>query len=146
MASLDSSSQIKFDSNRVHLAIVTPEGCAFSGQADLVELPSVSGELGIFPGHAPLFAEVGAGEIRIHLNGQYEAFAVAGGYVQVNQYAIRILAHFVSAGEDEARIEEACQRAKDALEMADDLSPERIASELTALRMEMLRVKKSGKR
>ena len=134
------------DHNQLLLEIVTPEGRAYEGRSDLVELPTVSGELGILPGHVPLFAELGTGEIRIHRNGAIDTFAVTGGYLQVGPTSVRILAHFASAGEDEARIDDACLRAQDALEMAGDLSPEQITEDLTALRGEMLRMRKSGKR
>lgn len=128
------------------LEIVTPDGSAYKERAELVELPTVCGELGIYPGHVALFAELGTGEIRAYRSRTVDAFVVSGGYVQVSPGTIRILAHFASQGEDEARIDEACRRAQEALEMADNLSPQRIEEDLTALRAEMLRVKKRGKR
>jgi len=134
------------DRNDLLLEIVTPEGSAYRERAGLVELPTVSGELGIYPGHVPLFAELGTGEIRVYRNRNVDIFVVSGGYVQISPGTIRILAHFVSLGEDEARIDEACRRAQEALEMADNLSPQQIEEDLTALRAEMLRTHKRGKR
>ena len=133
-------------SGQVLLLIVTPEGLAYQGLARLVELPTPDGELGIFPGHVPLFVELGTGEIRAYGAGEIERFVVSGGYVQVGPDSIRVLAHFALPGEAEAKIDEACRRAEEALEMAADLPPEQIQEDLTALRAEMLRMKMGGKR
>ncbi len=47
----------------IHLEIVTPDRQLFSGAVDEVTVPSNVGYLGILPGHAPLLAELGIGEI-----------------------------------------------------------------------------------
>ena len=129
-------------SGGILLEIVTPEGPAYRGRARFVELPTVDGELGIFPGHIRLFAEVGVGEIRAHAENELSSFAVAGGYVQIGPESVRVVAYFVSAGEEEARIEDACRRAREALTFADGLSSERLESDLVALRIGLLRGRK----
>ena len=144
MAQTDLNSQLH--PGQLLLQIVTPEGCAYRGYARLVELPTGEGELGIFPGHVALFAELGTGEIRAYGQDQIDRFAVSGGYLVVEPDSIRIVAHFVSAGEDEARIDEACRRAEAALEMRPDLDPERLDKNLLRLRIELQRLKKGGSR
>ena len=46
------------------LEIVTPEARVYSETVDTVVIPTVEGEVGILPGHIPLVAQVGAGELR----------------------------------------------------------------------------------
>jgi F-type H+-transporting ATPase subunit epsilon len=104
----------------------------------MVELPTMSGELGIYPGHVPLLADVSAGELRVHTHNNIQYFALAGGYVQVFPSFIRIVASFASSGEDEAQIENACERAKAALEQAQSEDPALIAAELRDLRGELM--------
>ena len=48
---------------KIHLEIVTPDRQLFSGPVDEVTVPSTTGYLGILPGHAPLLAELGIGEV-----------------------------------------------------------------------------------
>jgi len=129
----------------LELHVVTPEGEFLRMPADMVEFPSMAGELGILPGHAPLLIDIGAGELRIHRHGQVECFAVAGGFVQIYPYQVRIIATFASAG-DEKEIDAACQRAQQALENAATASPNLIAMELADLKRELLRLKQTRQR
>ena len=48
------------------LEIVTPEAKVYSEEVDSVRLPGAEGELGIYPNHAPLMAQVKAGELIAH--------------------------------------------------------------------------------
>lgn len=122
------------------LIIVTPEGEVFRGAVDRVEFPSDAGELGILPGHVPLMVGVAVGELRIYQGEDLERFAVAGGFVEVNPREVRMVATFASAVEDLIQIEQACQRAQQALEKAAGESPAVIAGELSALRYDMVRL------
>lgn len=124
--------------NDFYLELVTPVGRVFNAPVDMVELPTMSGELGIYPGHVPLLADVSAGELRVHTQNNIQYFALAGGYVQVFPSFIRIVASFASSGEDEAQIENACERAKAALEQAQSEDPALIAAELRDLRGELV--------
>src|SRR3989337_862920 len=65
------------------LEIVTPERLAYSDEVDSVVLPGSQGELGVLPHHAPLVSTLGVGELRIRKGGNEEAFAIAGGFLQV---------------------------------------------------------------
>ncbi|HVN93747.1 MAG TPA: ATP synthase F1 subunit epsilon [Terracidiphilus sp.] len=63
------------DTNQLRVRLVTPERTLFEADATAVELPSKSGYMEVLYGHAPLMAELGAGDVTIH----GAAEAVAGG-------------------------------------------------------------------
>jgi F-type H+-transporting ATPase subunit epsilon len=123
----------------LQLQIVTPEGPVFQGPAKMVELPTKEGELGIFPGHVPLFAELATGEITAYHEEKTTSFVVSGGYVEIRPYSIRVLALFATEDEEEFQIEEACRRARTAMETAVQLTPEQVDAELGMLRVELKR-------
>ena len=79
--------------NRLHVRLVTPDQVFIDGTADAVVLPSRSGELEALYGHAPLLAELGAGEVRLHGGDIGEQrFFVARGFVEVLPDRVTILA------------------------------------------------------
>ena len=73
--------------------LVTPDRVLVDGTAAAVELPSMSGYLEALYGHAPLLAELGAGEVRLHGgNTGDQRFFVAWGFVEVLPERVTILA------------------------------------------------------
>ena len=54
------------EDNQLRIRLVTPERTLFEAAATAVELPSKSGDMEVLYGHAPLMAELGAGDVRIH--------------------------------------------------------------------------------
>jgi F-type H+-transporting ATPase subunit epsilon len=129
------------------LEIVTPEGRFLRGPAALVEIPTLTGEIGVLPGHVPVMTMLAAGELRIYQQGPHpDCYAVAGGFAEIGPEFVRILASFASAGEEEAMIDAACARAKEAMEATAEFSPDVIAAELANLRDELLRLRLRGKR
>jgi len=54
------------ESNQLRVRLVTPERVLFDAAASAVELPSKSGYMEVLFGHAPLLAELGAGDVVIH--------------------------------------------------------------------------------
>jgi len=118
--------------------VVTPEGVFYSGQALFVEFPSDEGELGIYPGHTPLFVDLAGGELRIHRRDSLELFAIAGGFAQIMPGGIKMLATFAVAENADNDIESACRRAKSAMEIAATESPSVVAAELADLRRELV--------
>jgi F-type H+-transporting ATPase subunit epsilon len=73
--------------------LVTPDRVLVDTTAEAVELPSMSGYLEALYGHAPLLAELGAGEVRLHGGDSGDQkFFVAWGFVEVLPERVTILA------------------------------------------------------
>jgi F-type H+-transporting ATPase subunit epsilon len=67
------------------LALVTPEGAAFEGEAQMVVVPGDAGEIGVLARHAPLVALLRAGETRVKSGGEWQSFATGPGYFKVQK-------------------------------------------------------------
>jgi len=78
------------------IEITTPEKMVASKQADFAEIPGKDGYLGILPGHAALLSELGSGELKVTSAGKTESFGITGGYVEVRDNVVRVLADSVS--------------------------------------------------
>src|SRR5919198_600526 len=57
------------------LSLVTPEGTAFEGEAQMLIVPGAAGEIGILARHAPLVAMLKAGETRVLAQNEWVSFA-----------------------------------------------------------------------
>jgi F-type H+-transporting ATPase subunit epsilon len=103
------------------LSVVTPDGAAFEGEAEMVIVPGAAGEIGVLARHAPLVAMLMAGEIRVKAGDEWQSFAAGPGYFKVQQdRAIALVDDAVRA--EEIDIEEARREAEEArvaLERAD---------------------------
>jgi F-type H+-transporting ATPase subunit epsilon len=95
------------------LSVVTPEGQAFDGEAEMVIVPGDAGEIGVLARHAPLVAMLRAGEIRVKSGNEWQSFAAGPGYFKVQQdRAIALVDDAVRA--EEIDIEEARREAEEA--------------------------------
>ena len=66
------------------VSVVTPEGAAFDGEAEMLIVPGAAGEIGVLARHAPLIALLKAGSTRVHTgDGQVQEFATGPGFFQV---------------------------------------------------------------
>jgi F-type H+-transporting ATPase subunit epsilon len=106
---------------KIHLEIVTPEKHLFSGDVDSVTVPANTGYLGILPGHAPLLAELGLGEVEYTVDGKVEYLFCQWGFVEVLPDRVVLLAQAAEAGSDIdiKRAEEAKVRAEKMLASKD---------------------------
>jgi F-type H+-transporting ATPase subunit epsilon len=107
---------------RFDVALVTPEGDAFRGDAEMLIVPGAAGEIGVLARHAPLVATLKAGSTRVHL-GQNEVleFATGPGFFQVQlDRAIALVDHAVDVKQiDDDRAREQLESAKAELERVD---------------------------
>ena len=95
------------------LSVVTPEGAAFEGEAEMVIVPGAAGEIGVLARHAPLVAMLKAGEIRVKAGNEWQSFAAGPGYFKVQQdRAIALVDDAVRA--EEIAVEEARREAEEA--------------------------------
>jgi F-type H+-transporting ATPase subunit epsilon len=115
------------------LEIVTPDGTAYSEDVDMVTLPGVEGQMGIYPQHVPLLTQMVPGEIIVRKASQDYFLAVGEGVIEVTADHVAILTDMAIAAEhiDEAKVEEARQRAE--ARLREKLSDEEVASVNSAL-------------
>jgi len=99
------------------LEIVTPERKIFSDDVYFVVAPGVEGELGILPEHAPLITPLKIGIMRIQQDGKTFKAAVSGGFLEVKNSKVTVLATAAERAEeiDVARAEAAKERAEQLL-------------------------------
>jgi len=105
------------------LEIVTPEAKTYSEDVDMVTLPGVEGEMGIYPQHVPLLTQVSAGEVIVRKGGQDYFLAIGEGFVEITGERVAILTDMAIRAEniDESKAEEARKRAEQRLsEKLDD--------------------------
>ena len=97
------------------ISLVTPEGAAFEGDAEMLIVPGAAGEIGVLARHAPLVAMLKAGSTRVHMgDGQIQEFATGPGFFQVlEDRAIALVDDAVSAAEiDGARAQQQLEEAQ----------------------------------
>ncbi len=118
----------------VQLDVVSAEERLFSGAVETVQVTGSEGELGIYPGHAPLLTTIKSGMVRIVLEGGVEEIIyVAGGVLEVQPHNVSVLADTAIRGEelDEQQALAAKKRAEEAIaDSASDLSYAEAAAEL----------------
>jgi len=101
----------------LHITVVTPEKTILDQEADELIVPTTTGEITILPHHVPLFTQLHEGEITIKHNGKDEQLVVAGGFVEVSEKSVTVLADYAVHGKDisAAKAQEAKERAEKAL-------------------------------
>jgi F-type H+-transporting ATPase subunit epsilon len=98
----------------LNLQIVTPEGTVYSEDVEMVGLRAAEGQIGILPQHIRLMTQMLPGEMMVRKEGQDKFLAVGEGLVEVTGDRVAILTDMAIAAEsiDEAKAEEARQRAE----------------------------------
>lgn len=101
----------------LHVEIVTSERTVFSGEADMVTVPGAGGVMGVLPHHAPVLSTLRPGELRVKIGDETQEFAIGGGFVDIHDNHVIILADSVERADeiDMARAEAARSRAEDLL-------------------------------
>jgi F-type H+-transporting ATPase subunit epsilon len=102
--------------------IVTPERIVYTNEVRMVVAPTIDGEIGIMPLHAPLVSALKPGEIRVmYGDDKVEWFAIAGGYVQVHEDKVIVLADQAAAS-SQIDVERARQALEDARRRMNDVA------------------------
>jgi F-type H+-transporting ATPase subunit epsilon len=104
------------------VSLVTPDGPAFEGEAEMIIVPGAAGEIGVLARHAPLIATLKAGSTRVYLNRDTQdvrEFATGPGFFKVEQdRAIALVDDAVPANEiDDARAQAQLEAAQRELEL-----------------------------
>lgn len=78
----------------LHFELVTPTALVRSEEVHMVSVPGAEGDFGVLEGHAPFMSTVKAGELAIYRSagGEPERLAIAGGFAEVNEKGLTILA------------------------------------------------------
>lgn len=84
----------------LRLEVVTAEREVYAGDADIVIAPGAEGELGILPEHAALLTTLRPGELRFRTDGQEEILAIGGGFLEVRDDRVLVLADSAERGEE----------------------------------------------
>src|SRR6266699_1328590 len=110
------------------LEIVTPEAKTYAEDVEMVTLPAVEGEMGVFPQHVPLMTQIVPGEIIARKDGRDYFLAVGEGFVEITGERVAIMTDMAMRAEsiDETKADEARRRAEARLE-------EKLDDEETAL-------------
>ena len=102
---------------RFEIAVVTPEGDAFRGEAEMLVVPGAAGDIGVLARHAPLVATLRAGSTRVYVDrsaDQVLEFATGPGFFKVElDKAIALVDDAVDVKEvDDARAREQLEAAQ----------------------------------
>jgi F-type H+-transporting ATPase subunit epsilon len=113
---------------KIDLHIVSAERSLVQVTVDEVVIPGANGYFGVLPGHAPLLALLGAGELWYRQGSETRYFAIGFGFAEVQPDRVTILAETAEHAEeiDVARAEAARRRAEEQLAKATiDMDAER---------------------
>ena len=101
----------------IRCEIVSQDRMVYEGDADIVVLPGMDGEMGVLPHHAPLLTTLKFGLIKVRAKGEEQVFTVAGGVAEVQPEIVTVLADAAENVQeiDIARAETARKRAEEAL-------------------------------
>ena len=104
--------------NKIQLHIASAERSLVNETVDEVEIPGSEGYFGVLPGHTPLLAQLGAGELWYRTGSEKRYLAIAFGFAEVQPDRVTILAELAERADeiDVARAEAARKRAQDRLD------------------------------
>jgi len=104
----------------ISLEIVTPSEVVYSEEVDHVVIPTSRGKIDILSHHVPIIDTLSAGDIKIEKEGTTQYLAVGSGFVEVYAEKVSLLTDQAIdiSNSDEAEIEEAVNRAAEALQAA----------------------------
>jgi F-type H+-transporting ATPase subunit epsilon len=123
------------------LEIVTPDAKTYSEDVDMVTIPAVEGEMGIYPQHVPLMTQIVAGEIVARKAGRDHFLAVGEGFAEITGERVAIMTDMAISAEniDETQAEEARRRAE--ARLAEKLDDEEAALVSAALAHSLAQLK-----
>ena len=130
--------------NTLKLEIVTPGEKTYSEDVEMVTLPGVEGEMGVYPMHVPLVTQIVAGEIAARKDGRDHFLAVGDGFVEITADHVAVMTDMAIKAEniDEVKAEEARKRAEARLtEKLDDADAAMVSAAL-AHSLAQLKVKR----
>ncbi len=101
----------------IRCEIVSQDRQVFSGDATMIIVPGIQGEMGILPNHAPLLSTLKMGILKVRYRGQEQVFTIAGGLIEVQPDVVTVMADSAENVQeiDIERAEAAKRRAEEIL-------------------------------
>lgn len=133
----------------MHVDIVSAEKEIFSGTAEMLFAPTVSGEIGVLPRHTQLIARMKPGEVRVRTAQEELFFYVSGGLIEVQPHVVTVLADTAVRAKDldEAAVLQAKQRAEEAMkDHVSDMDYARAQAELAEAMAQLQAIRKIRER
>ncbi len=109
--------------NTFEAQILTPEGTVFDGDVTGIKVPGIEGSFEVKVNHAPIISTLDIGKVRVrHTDNPDEFFAVSGGFLELNNNKLTLLAEAAECSEDidVDRARKAKERAQKRLENPGD--------------------------
>jgi F-type H+-transporting ATPase subunit epsilon len=126
----------------IQLQIVSADRSLVNEQVDEIEIPGADGYFGVLPGHTPLLALLGTGELWYRQGSEKHYLSLAFGFAEVQPDRVTILAQIAERADeiDVARAEAAKRRAEERLTSATvdmDFERARIAMLKSLIRLQV---------
>ena len=131
---------------RLTLELATPTRLVVAETAEEVVVPGIEGYFGVLPGHAAFLTTLGIGEVMYHVGRDEHYLAVSGGFAEVRNDRVIILADRAERPEeiDRARAERAKERAERRLSGRGSEDAIDYARATTALARALVRLQTAG--
>lgn len=131
----------------IRCEIVSQDRMVYEGDADIIIVPGVEGEMGILPNHAPLLSTLSYGILKLRYQGKEEDFAISGGVIEVQPDIVTVLADAAENVEeiDVVRAEAAKRRAEEILKKGPPPDADTFLAMEAALRRSNLRLEAARK-
>jgi F-type H+-transporting ATPase subunit epsilon len=133
-------------SAQFHLEIITPTQVYDLGDVDYVRASGVDGSFGVMAGHTDSIMALALGEIKVVKGSEESIYAATQGFAEITKGSVQLLVETAEpkAGIDQARAQEAYDRAKQLLSKKQDKTIDEARAEI-ALKRAINRLKVSGK-
>lgn len=133
----------------MYLSVITPEKKLHESEIDEVIVPTITGEITILPHHINLFTEIAPGELVIKHSGKTSYLGVSGGFLEVANNKVNVLADYAVESESIA-VEKAMEAQKRAEElkkkMAENISEQDLAIAAGELRRSLMELHVANRR
>ena len=83
----------------LHFELVSPQKLVFSGEVDQVDVPGAEGDFGVLAGHAPTVVTIRPGILTVFVGGKAEKIVVLGGFAEVSDKGLTVLAEVAESVE-----------------------------------------------
>ena len=106
----------------LQLEVVPPDNTVVSAEVEMAVCPGVEGEFGVLPQHVSMLSALKIGDLRYRVNGKDENVFISGGFADVNNNVLSVLAESAELATDidTARAQAAKERAEKRLSAHDD--------------------------